>query len=339
MATTKATLAAATQYYFLIESTASANQGWMVQVANGMKNQAPPYGPPLGTYVANYGGGTDVATIKGVDEIMMDVEITISTIPDTPSSFLATDHGEACNIDWIDLTWDLYSDLTCGGPSAFEIQRSLDGGVTWNQIAYITDILVTSVEDWESPANVEASYRMRSFRADGATSDWTATTSATPTMTGPGLMFTANSAPQKTVFYQDIIGERDFDFPENITTWMPQGQDGQVVFREIEDRLTTFNRTMKIRAGQIPCLPDCQDPVGYGTDVFLPLKSLCRDGLPYVCVKDESGGVWYSFVSTPKGKWQQGSTKEIDGGWASYTLDIIVQQLTLIPSPFDASTT
>lgn len=332
------TLVNGTQYYFDITSPADSQQGWLVQVLNS-GFEPPPTGPPAGTSKANYGGDVNVLTLvrdsvpTEIDE--MDAEITISTVPDTPTGFAVEPAGATCGVNPALISWDTYTDESCGGFAAYEIERLMPTGV-WHRIARPTDVNVVAIADREAPNNKLTSWRMRVIRADGAPSDWTPTVTATLTTPGfVGLTFTSNVAPEMTVFYEDIA-RRVFGFPQNVDVFEPQDQDFVVVYRELPNRGTRISTKLRIRDGHIPCMPHgCDDFDNIGAQVFEPLKAIARAGLPYVCVKNEAGDVWLAFVTTPTGDWDQHGI-EVEGGWAGYTMDVTITEVTNVPYAFDA---
>lgn len=335
-----------TEYYFDISSTASPDQGWLVQVLEE-GNEPDPQGGPTGTYRSTWGGGAENLYIGSplVAYKTKTACITVSTIPEKPTGFDAVNLGEECCLDAIVLVWDEYTDESCGGWMAYEIQRRNPDASTlvnshaadWFKIAYIdTSPAVVSFEDWEAPNNTEVEYRMRVWRSDGAPSDWTDSVTATTEQSCCGLTFTSNVSPDLTVFYPDVSTGpvvRRFEYPENTQTFEPFDQNGSVVYREIPNRLVTFDAHLRIRSGQAPCGPGCNNPAtGAGTEVFDPIRAICLAGLPYVCVKNETGDVWFAFVWTKHGEWQQVAGREIDGGPAVYTFDVTVKELTDTPS-------
>lgn len=337
-----AALVAGTQYYFDITSTATASQGWLVQVLNdGNEGATTGIAPPAGTADIAYGEGVDELDTGDplVTKPGWAACITISTTPDPVENFIAANAGQTCGVDHIILTWTTTAIVECGGFGAYEIQRRDDPTLPWRRIAYITDEQVGVATDYESIRNKAAEYRIRVVRADRSPSDWSATATATAAMVGVcGLIFTSNADPTLTVFYEDIPGSqtRTFSFPRNFGAFQPQGANYQVVYWEIPDRGVTFQTKVRLRSGRQPCLPACEiPPSGYGMSVFDPLKDITRAGLPYVTIHDETGNRWFGFVNTPKGDWSQHGI-EREGGFGAYTMDIVVVEVTDVPEPFDA---
>ena len=343
-------LVAGTQYYFDIRSTAAANQGWLVQCVNsGYEPQ--PYGPPAGTNAAaGWGGGVDKLTFS--DPMMQQfgwatpgepgsvvAAVNLSTVPSAPAGFAAVADVEVCSISHIWLTWTPVTTVECGAFLAYEIQRNDSLTGTWHRIALITTQTIGGFDDYESMCNTLAYYRIRLIRDDGTSSDWSATVSATVPMTGtPGLMFTSNESPLLTVFYQDLAESRAFEFPSNEQVFQPHNRNYQIVFRELEDRGVEFKSKLRVRAGRMPCGPGCDNATGFGPDVFDPLKAICRAGLSYVCVKNESGNRFFAYVKTPTAEWTQHGS-ERSGGFGAYTMDVEVTEVTDVPSSPDSSVT
>lgn len=337
-----ASLTSGTQYYFDVTSTAAADQGWLVQVLE-TGNEPPPAGPPTGTFVATFGAGINGLTIGDppTEYQTKTACINIAESPDTPTGFDAINSGESCCIEYVTLLWDEATFIECGGFLAYELQRRNPDG-DWQRIAYITDRAVTFFDDWEAPFNLEVEYRMRVFQVYGPSpSDWTETVTATSVTSCCGLLLTSNVSPDLSVFYPDVYtGDpvRDFTFLENRQVFQPQDRNFQVVYRELEDRGVQFAPTLRVRADHLPCGPGCANPAtGAGIKVFDPLKAICRAGLPYVCVKNESGDVWYTAITTPTGHWQQ-TGREIDGPVAVYTMDVEIIEVTDTPYAPDSGT-
>lgn len=339
-------LASLTEYYFDITSDASPDQGWLVQVLEE-GTEPPPQGGPTGTYAATWGGGLENTWVGSpLTEYQTKTAcITVSTIPDSPTGFDAINLGEVCCIDAMVLVWDEYTDVSCGGWLAYEVQRRNanasvlvnEAAADWFRIVYIdTDPAVVSFTDYEAPNNTEVEYRLRVWRADGAPSDWTDTITGTTGQTCCGLTFTSNVSPDLTVFYPDVnTGPvvRQMNFPSNTQTFQPFDQNGSVVYRELPNRFVSFDAKLKIRDGETPCGPGCNNPADLiGEAVFDPIRAICRAGLPYVCVKNESGDVWFAYVNAKSGDWQQAGGREIDGQWALYTFDVSVLELTNTPA-------
>ena len=344
-------LVSGTKYYFGIYSDTPRDKAWFVQlVYTGTGNKTPQAPPHLATSTsaASYGIDVDFLRVSAPSLVTgtihrqtgMAAEVTISQIPMPVIGLTATASAETCYVSHIDLTWSTTIDVVCGTFDHFEIQRRDTPTSDWLTIAEITDPLVGYMTDYESRRNVEASYRIRLVRTDRVPSDWSATVSATATMTGAmGLIFTSNADPTLTVFYTDLVSgqTRDYNFPRNFSLFQPQGANGQVAYTEIPDRYVSFSRKLRIRAGAVPCLPECDNPDDYGADVFGPLVEITRAGIPYVCIHEESGQRWFAFVNTPAGQWTQHGSPEREGGWAVYTMDAQIIEETRVPAPIDVT--
>lgn len=341
-------LVSGTQYYFGISSAATPSKGWLVQVVNTGRTQ-PPAGPPhwsTTTALAYFGEdvdflrlGTPVTVLNPINrQHGVSACVTLSRQPSPIVGLTATATAEVCCISHVDLTWSTTIDLVCGDFGYYEIERRDIPTGRWYPIARVTDPLVGTLQDYESRRNMPANYRIRLVRDDRVPSDWSAIVTATATMACVGLIFTANATPEASVFYVDLADgqTRAYSFPRNFTMFQPQGSDGQVAYFEIADRLETFARKLRIRAGTIPCMEACDDPGGYSTDVFRPMINLSRAGLPYVCVHEESGKRWFAFVNTPAGQWTQHGGPEREGGWAVYTLDVQIIEETNVPNTVDS---
>jgi hypothetical protein len=318
-------LVAGTQYAFAVFSATTHRQGWLVQVANAGLPTGTPGGPPAASWDVAWGGSStppDTFTAFNTELVNPDpgtvwpatAELSISTIPDTPTGFDALPGAVVCELQPVDITWvnPVLPD-GCGGFLASEIQRSDDAGVTWNAISYITDEFVGSFTDYEwQPA---PRYRMRVWRGDGVPSDFTDVVAVDIDVPDDtcGLWFTSNESPDLNVFYPDIaegkFPPRPFTFPVARQVFQPKNRNYQLVYQEIEDRGSMFTATVLVRSGTVntdgmPCVADpCADYDLAGVNVFDPLREIARADLSYVCVRNEHGNRWLASINVPSGQW------------------------------------
>lgn len=331
------------QYYFRIRSSATAGQGWLVGAANsGYEPEIT--GPPAGTNaVAGFGAGVDLLTFG--DKLMnrfgftapddpgsVVALINISTVPEGPEELTAVPSGLECCIESIAVAWSNTA-MVCGTHVATEVQRNDDG--VWRTIAYITNAEATTFTDWEFRTGQLIDYRVRAVRGDGAASEWATLDDPVQAAIGcTGLVFTSNESPDLTVFYGDVVDQREFTFPNYDEIVQAHDRDFHIAFRQLENPGTVFTTKLNIRDGRLPCGPGCGDPTGFGDDVFWPVRQIARAGLSYVCVKNEAGNRWYAYVAVTAGRWKQHG-QEASGGWAYYEADASITQVGNVPSQPD----
>ena len=172
----------------------------------------------------------------------------------------------------------------------YEIQRN-HPVYGWQTIAKITDETVVVFQDLEGRLGVAESYRMAAVRVDGAASPWTATVTATATTVGCGYTFTTNEDLARAVGYVDTSdGERDYEFPDEVTYRTLYGRDFQVAFRSPSTLGVTFERDLIISAIVTPT-------AGVGPRAVDALRGLAAAPVSYVCVRDEAGNRWFGSVT------------------------------------------
>jgi hypothetical protein len=285
---------------------------------------------------ATYGGATwDYATLDGADAAVL-----ISYRPDAPAGFAATaatrdpvNIGSDCGpitAPFVALTWtptSLGADFL-----RYEIERSADGGTTWELISAPTDELVDAAQDGEALYGQEASYRIRVVRAvDLIESEWTDIETATPTFDGCGLVLTSNEAPGLTVVVEELGGTdeavRTIELPEMAEreTLPMYDRNYQVVLAPDERRGDAFTFDALIYAG---------DPTAAGLTpgraMFDPIVALCEAPLSYIAVMDRNGRRWLASVAI-----DQLRQTEPGGDQGMYVARLTVVEVTDVPSVFD----
>ncbi len=313
-------------------------EGWKIGALSTLSELPSAYAPPAGTDAENFQGSAGRGTWRSVGHDFLDYAVTLHTIPDPVTNLAATVAGIDGCLDNAVIEWDPVSPDACGGFLHYEVQRSDDAGTTWQTIALLGDPTAPTFDDYESTRNTEVKWRVRVVRWDGAPSDWEETDPLTVDMPCCGYIFTSNQLPAGQLWYDDL-GSRPYQFLENVTLKQYEGRDGQVAFQEIVDRLDALNITLLLAAlggqnGTVAANPvgrrlfdDLTVYCGNKRDRLTGLKTL----LPYVCVLDSDGNRWYANVQTPNG------VREEPGG--SYSMDIIVTELTLVPVPVVTAST
>lgn len=328
---TSPTLAGATQYYVTVEGPAGDTTSWesLVLSANDYSNLVYPGEP-------TFGGSTDMANMTqsgtaGVD--IVDLPVTLIDPPAAVSGFMAsigtqtviTDQ-QCTTADWLvrDLEFAYLSwNTTILGDDfvAYEIQRTQDGGTTWENIFYITDEDASVAQDYEALRNVQATYRIRVMASWYTASPWSDEDSVTPVMDDCALLFVSNEFPEINQGYVDIGGSRSYKFltADEKETHILVGRAYQVVTGPLEYRGDQFEADVVVWAGSVP------DDTGRAQ--FDLIESLNTVATSYVCVLDETGRRWLADVAITDGD-RQGSK--------THTAKIKVIELTDEPSLVNA---
>ena len=97
-------------------------------------------------------------------------------------------------IQYAEATWTPTS--LAGDFARYEIQRSEDGGATWDTLAKITSEAVFLYRDYESTRGRAARYRIRVVRTDGAASGWSSPDEIVVVPRAARWQFLSNEAPE-----------------------------------------------------------------------------------------------------------------------------------------------
>lgn len=293
------TLAAATQYYIEFSSTAvgTGTDYWVI-LALDTGNQG---------NGATFGGTTDRALVNASEADRYDLVATVASIPTTLSGFTVVSAQQTLDADavgcgvvslgYLQLDWT--SSALASDFGYYEVQRSQDGGSTWDTIALISDAESNSdYQDYETLRNLSAQYRVRVARhSDGAVSAWSSVAGGTIAAHKCELALVSNVDPTLNVAYQ-WLPERQYEFPNANEAVLLNiyGRDGAVVLLPTEDRLTSFVTQLTVNVGEAPANP--------GVAVFDPLQALERaqgNTIPYVAVCDHLGNRWFAYLRLPDG--------------------------------------
>lgn len=321
-----------TQYYIEWEANnaAGGDDSWIVAVLDNSEQQGNNYQNTEG-----FGGTTDRATVNGVEQVYRDVPFTLHEAADTPTIFgvdvttvaVNGDKVDACfvtSFDRVDITWTA---TAMGGDFLrYEIERSIDGGVTWDVIAKISAEAVEEFRDYETPRGLTASYRMRSRRVDQAPSAYTTADTVTPVAYGQELCLVSNERPSLNLYLAEVSDraetETTFLAAEEATFQPVYGRDYAIESRPIEYR-------GRQRRAQL--ILDANNPDGtQGQAVFDAFEELChRTTLSYVCVLDADGNAWLASVRAASGV--------REGTSGLYWVDAEIRQITDRPSTPDVA--
>lgn len=289
------TLAAATQYYVEFSSSTDSSNPWYVLALNAADNAE----------TLTFGGITDAATINGAEDTTYDLVATLSTVPTAPAGLASSllwqsiDPGGAggcavTSIAYVHLAWT----ATALGVSflRYEVQRTEDGGSTWNDVGLINTEATVTFDDYECARGVNVQHRIRVVRIDGAASDWTAATvgRTCPTV-GVEWLFVSNQDPTLNCAYnREPTVEYEFLTAEETTFLALYGRDNQVALKPTENRGVAFELALILSA--------VSTPAARGLPVFAPLRAIGEDpDISYVCVLDPDGNRWLAEVQVPQG--------------------------------------
>lgn len=199
---------------------------------------------------------------------------------------------------------------TLSGGGAWELQRK-DSYTGWQTIMSATDMSTWYFNDYEARVNDTSSYQMRIVDLYEFAGSWSATGTAAmaaPGVTGTGsdygiLIFTTNSVQDgsKNLAYAstwDFNVSEDFAWPEGsqFTFQQMYGKDFPTAFHQTERGGEQFSRSILVNAVAVPAVV---------SDGFEDLRDMSWEDVPYICVRDELGHVWYAAVLVPGGSRQR----------------------------------
>lgn len=156
---------------------------------------------------------------------------------------------------------------------------------------------IVSFDDYEARINDVSCYRLAVQNTSFISSSYTVPACGVAlTPAGVGYTFTSNHAVASGVAYSDTYSgdaERNYASAEagEMTTMKLSGRDYVVAFQPCERRGVSFSRELLLSAIRTPAIR--------GTHGFDALRDLAKMGLPYVCVRDETGDRFYSAISVP----------------------------------------
>lgn len=289
------TLAAAVQYYVELSSIEAASTWSALVLGTDGAGQA-----------ASFGGTTDAATEAGARSASLDMPITVGAAaldPVAPTGFTATvmqrtvDPTALCEVDTVDfvrLSWT--PTAAWASPAYYQIQRSTDAGVTWEEVGRVLTYTISTRDVLETGAGLARSYRIRTVNSDGVPSNWSSTATATTAALGFVVEFCSDMDPSLTVAYDYeptvnyTPGDRGVVIPTD-------GADYGLGFQPGELPAPVLRLSLKLSA------PDRPPPGGgFGYDALLPLRNLRAaqgDTIPHVCVLDKYGREWRGLLRLP----------------------------------------
>lgn len=198
----------------------------------------------------------------------------------------------------IPVTRLMWSPAASGGPPSvvgYHVRRLNPRTEMYERVAYVDGRTTSEWVDHEPPLAVQTAYQVRSVRDDGVVGDWS---DAVPVLIDVadrvGLYFTSNAATGMGCAYPQVWSGndavREWTEPafEDVEFRRFYGRDEPVAFRPIERQGRGFDSTVLVHAGCHVANPSLR--------MFDPLADLCWAAVPYVCVRDTEGNVWYAAV-------------------------------------------
>lgn len=309
------TLAAATQYQVVVQSSTGADRAWLVGVYTSRGGGGQEADWPDGA--AGYGGDTDYASghasisfpVLGDDlDGHLLLALTGPTDLTATAQLLDFNQAEPGGVDGIPYARLDWVKSSVGADFArYRLQRRDSVDADWVDVAYFVDERVRDFLDVETRLQVPNTWRLRVEGLDGQVSLWLdADQAVTLESTGCGYTFSSNWVPLQSVAYADShSGDavRDYGFPDAGEAQVRRfaGRDDFVVFRPTEKRSVRFQRRLLVRAF------NGGDGI-VGPAAFDQLRDLSRGDLgpiPYLAVRDEEGNRWYAAVLVGEGTVQQ----------------------------------
>lgn len=317
-------LTAGAAYRLRFSSTTTDDAPWFVQVMDGNADGTYPVGLEDATW---WGDEAWVESSNGYPSpnTVADVAATIHTEVAALNSLTATASAEVDGVAYVTIDVDVPA-VDCDGVDHVEVQRRDTVDTTWRTVARLADG-TTTWDDYEARRNVASDYRARIRRADQAVSAWSAVDSATPTLTGCGLVLASNVDGSLTEWFDDTDGGQTTFRPiDNTTIKQFAGRPYSAGFAEAVDRGWEFDRTLLVGATNgattgtpAPTTPD---------DAWGRVLSLTRNtALPYVAVLDRAGQRWFAVVVPGE------ATRTEPAG--AYQMKVTVTEATRIPYPVD----
>lgn len=291
-----------TQYYVEFTSSTPTSRPWIVQAVTGNPASV---ADDADVAPGTFGGSTDVATFDSTDYSAWDVPVAFVIGPDAPADLdavagydsvndVGVDCGPIC-VPYAEVSWSATSLTT--EFLFYEIQRRDAWSLPWRTVALVDDEAVEEWVDYEVRAGgVESEYRIRVFRDDLISSDWSTAVAVTVNACGRGYVFSSNWSTARFA-YPDVFGraaEREYEWASTLVERRIYGRDGVVGFRPTERELVRFDRRLLTSAILAPDL-------GPGPEAFRAFRAFLIDGdLPYVTVRDGDGNRYFALVVAPE---------------------------------------
>lgn len=305
------------RYGLVLASEADPATPWYVTVLDTVDNARA---------AVNYRGTTDAVIVGATRDASADLAGALQRVPATLTGFGATIYerpldGESCSVSQHAAAQLVWAAADPGGPFGYyEVQRS-DDDSGWQTIATLLDANAVGFYDFEARRGVQASYRTRQVRLDGAASAWTLPMSVVcPLAPEGGTLFATNVEPDLCQAYIIDGPVRPYGFLDAArTTFHPVfGRNLNIATRPLEVLGDQVTRTVVLGFGN----PTPEVP---GRPVFAPLVALSTAQLPYVCVLDDDGTRWYAALTCGQATWDEAAH--------SYKAQVVWTPISAVPAP------
>jgi hypothetical protein len=190
----------------------------------------------------------------------------------------------------------------------YELQRS-DVDTDWQTILKATSPGVTGFNDLEARIGLQSDYRIRQVNIHEFAGPWSSTVSGTLTASTVNgsvtateiLTFTTNTdqGGARALAYAEVWDNNprlDLSFFEGDNSVQFQrmyGRDFQVGFHGLERGGVRFERALLVQNAAVSA------PVL--NKAFRSLRDLAWEGVPYICVRTDTGDRWFATVEVPSG--------------------------------------
>lgn len=326
-----ATLVSGTQYYVEFSSTA-ASPYWVLKRLDYTETHS--Y-----TGDQSYGGSVDYGDWLASGPVQQDFVVTLTTAPPTaPATITVTktalslpDPGDpSCTVGTHEYAHVVWAPTADGEFDRYELQRSEDGGTTWQLIARITPEATVSFDDHEAARGVALQYRIRMVRGNGNATAWR-TQSGTITLAynSGAIIFATNTDTALTVGYLTLGTVHDYRFLSDAEVSIVQmhERDYQTQFRPLEDRGVGYSWSLLIHSRS----DDDRTSVpagGVGAAAFDPLRAVVEaPDATYTTIFTPDGVRLFGAVRLPTGRRYQPAEH--------YTAPVSIVEVAATPAVVD----
>lgn len=278
----------AASYYIAAVSSTGPTRSWYLGYLDTAASHAL-------TGNVTFQGSTGYLYRDGASYTNEDALLTLGSVPTGLTNLSATvqtltlpaNGGSSCppdDMQYVNLNWA--SSGLGGSFSRYEVQRSEDGGVTWDAIAYLTDEDDSDFADYEAKRNTPELYRVRVRRTDGAVSDWTTLATPVSVAASTGVLLLVSNADTAIATGYVVLGERQeytfLDAEQSVYLRMHM-RNNQVRFRPLETYGVRWSLRVLVYLTDPEALVD-EPPGGAGVRAFDTLRAVGTATIPYVCV-------------------------------------------------------
>ena len=292
--TASASLVATVGYYVALTSSTPPTNAWKAVYLDAPASHALTGNITFGAATAQlFQASASVATA--------DLCLSVGSVPTAPAALSVTlDTLTLPNGHFMDYATATWVATSLGASFArYEVERSLDNGATWTQIATISTEASITFDDHEGARQTAAKYRVRVVRIDNAASDWVTQAGAvTPTMSGGLLVFTSNEDPSITVGYvvDGVDTSYGFASGDRHVRVELHDRDYAVVFKPTEERGVVWPFVLQVHMGGAT-IPGG----GAGIRAFDPIRAISEAAVSAVCVHTFDGERLFGSLAVRRG--------------------------------------